>query len=144
MTTVVDKLTGEQLAESLLQGVEDEQVEAATRLMGAYRGGYWLRRLVEDRSLAVVSRFALINRTGNHPSVEWEAVQLLLMRNPGIFRASDSELAMLEIAVSLAVDYPVRLGSALCAMDGTEFGLVLQALRGAGPGWLAHVPADRS
>ncbi|MBH1937786.1 hypothetical protein I5Q34_26530 [Streptomyces sp. AV19] len=134
-------MTGEQLAESLLRGVDDEQTEAATRLLGAYRSGYWLRRLAEDQGLAMVSHFPLVNRSGNHPSVEWEAVQILLARSPALFRASDSELAILEIAVSLAADLPIRLGTALCAMDSTELELVLKALKDAGPGRLIPLPS---
>ncbi|MEU9274882.1 hypothetical protein [Streptomyces sp. NPDC048341] len=38
-TTVTDGRTGEQLAEELLQGVGNEQMRAATRLLGAHRNG---------------------------------------------------------------------------------------------------------
>ncbi|MEV5598957.1 hypothetical protein [Streptomyces sp. NPDC052496] len=48
VTTVADDTTGEQLADSLLQGVGNEQMRAATKLLGRHRDGYWLRRFLSE------------------------------------------------------------------------------------------------
>ncbi|PJM98484.1 hypothetical protein CG740_35075 [Streptomyces sp. CB01201] len=71
---------GQQLAEELLLDVGNEYMQAATRFLGAHRGGYWLRRFEEDQELAVAAGGPLIDRDGRHPSVDWSAVGRLLTR----------------------------------------------------------------
>lgn len=132
-TTVADDRTGEQLAESLLEGVGDEGMRAATRLLGAHRNGFWLRRLLEQEaelSAAGTGR-PVIDRSGPHPSVGWDAIGLLLVDQPWVIQASRSEMAVLEVAASLVRRCGVQLGSVVDAVDGGEFQLILGALQSA-------------
>ncbi|MER7577905.1 hypothetical protein [Streptomyces sp. NPDC126514] len=52
MMTATDDMTGGELAESLLRDVGNERMRAATRLLGAHRNGFWLRRFLDDHELA--------------------------------------------------------------------------------------------
>lgn len=134
VTTVADDRTGEQLAEGLLQGVGNEQMRAATRLLGAHRNGYWLRRFQTDRELAAAAGRELIDRSGTHPSVDWDAVGLFMVDQPWVFRCSDSELAMLKFAASLVGRCGVQLQRVVQAVDETELRLILRALEEAAYG----------
>ncbi|MGW4186244.1 hypothetical protein ACWEK2_29245 [Streptomyces albidoflavus] len=131
VTTVADDRTGEQLAESLLEGVGAEGMRAATRLLGAHRNGFWLRRLLEQEakwSAAGAGR-PVIDRSGPHPSVGWDAIGLLLVDQPWVIQASRSEMAVLEVAASLVRRCGVQLGSVVEAVDEDEFRLILRALQ---------------
>ncbi|MYX48524.1 hypothetical protein [Streptomyces sp. SID8385] len=131
MTTVADDRTGEQLAESLLKNVGNEGMRAATRLLGAHRNGFWLRRLLEQEPQlsAVGSGRPVIDRSGPHPSVGWDAIGLLLVDQPWVIQASHSEMAVLEVAASLVRRCGVQLGSVVEAVDEDEFQLILRALQ---------------
>ncbi|MFJ2193693.1 hypothetical protein ACIOJE_38055 [Kitasatospora sp. NPDC087861] len=130
-------ISGAALAEDLLQGVGNEQMRAATRLLGAHRNGYWLRRFIGDQELAAATAdHPLIDRDARRPSVDWDAVGLVLLDKPWILKASSSEKAVLEIAASLLNRCGVQLGRVLRAVDGREFRLILDALAEAG-----HSPA---
>lgn len=72
-------ITGKELADDLLQGVSSEQMRAATRLLGAHHDGYWLRRFFEDQELADAAGQPLLDHAGPHPSIDWNAVGLLLL-----------------------------------------------------------------
>ncbi|SEE59936.1 hypothetical protein SAMN04490357_7720 [Streptomyces misionensis] len=135
MTTVADGRTGEQLAEELLQGVGNEGMRAATRLLGAYRDGYWLRRLLENEAeWSAAADKPVIDRSGTHPSVDWDSIGLLMLDRPWVLRSSHSEMAMLEVAASLVRRCAVQLGSVVQAVDDDEFRLILRALREAAYG----------
>ncbi|MFJ5952573.1 hypothetical protein [Streptomyces noursei] len=69
MLNATDTMTGEQFAEDLLNGVGNECMQAATRFLGAHRGGYWPRRFEEDQELTAAAGCPLIDRGGRHPSV---------------------------------------------------------------------------
>ncbi|WP_018569499.1 hypothetical protein [Streptomyces sp. PsTaAH-124] len=129
VTTVADDRTGELLAEDLLQGVGNEGMRAATRLLGAHRNGYWLRRLLEEE--AELSAFVgpVVDRSGTHPSVSWNTIGQLLLSRPCALRCSHSELIMLEVAASLASRCAVQLGAVVQAVDEDEFRLILRALQ---------------
>ncbi|MFJ4745401.1 hypothetical protein [Streptomyces sp. NPDC088775] len=135
MTNTVDTTTGEQLAEDLLQGVGNEYMQAATRFLGAHRGGYWLRRFEEDQELAAAAGSPLIDRDGRHPSVDWSAVgRLLTLTGSPVTRSSRSEALVLEFAASLVGECPVQLRPFLQVFDDAEFTAALQALRAARDG----------
>ncbi|WP_071330921.1 hypothetical protein [Streptomyces sampsonii] len=131
VTTVADDRTGEQLAESLLEGVGNEGMRAATRLLGAHRNGFWLRRLLEQEAewSAAGTGQPVIDRSGPHPSVGWDAIGLLLFDQPWVIQASRSEMAVLEVAASLVRRCGVQLGSVVEAVDEGEFQLILRALQ---------------
>ncbi|MET7543803.1 hypothetical protein [Streptomyces sp. NPDC005507] len=132
MTT--DIITGAELAETLLKGVGNEQMQAATRLLGAHREGYWLRRLLEEQTLTASANQPVgpvIDRTGAHPSVDWNAVGLILLTQPWVLQCSSSELAVLEFAASLVGKVGVNLHKALSAVDARELELLLKAMREA-------------
>ncbi|MFI7020150.1 hypothetical protein [Streptomyces sp. NPDC050164] len=129
-TMVEDGRTGGQLAEELLQGVGNEGMRAATRLLGAHRNGYWLRRLLEDEAeLSVAADKPVIDRRGTHPSVDWDTIGLLMISRPGALKCSRSEMAMLEVAASLVSRCAVQLGEVVQAVDESELRLVLRALQ---------------
>ncbi|MCX4481818.1 hypothetical protein OOK44_36185 [Streptomyces cellulosae] len=130
VTTVADDRTGEQLAEDLLQGVGNEGMRAATRLLGAHRNGFWLRRLLEDEAeLSAAADKPVIDRSGTHPSVDWDAIGLLMLSRPGALKCSRSEMVMLEVAASLVRRCAVQIGSVVQAVDNDEFRLILRALQ---------------
>ena len=133
--TVTDDTTGEQLTERLLQGGGNEQMRAATRLLGAHRNGYWLRRfLQEEREFTAAGERAPIDRSGAHPSIDWTTLGLLLLDSPWVFPCSDSELAVLKFAVSLVGRCGVQLQGVIQALDDAEFRLAVRALQEAAYG----------
>ncbi|MEF3118919.1 hypothetical protein [Streptomyces chrestomyceticus] len=133
--TVTDETTGQQLTESLLQGVGNEQMRAATRLLGAHRDGYWLRRLLRDEAtLSAAAGRSVIDRSARHPSVDWDTLGHLLLARPGALKCSSSELAVLEVAASLVSCCPVQLGTVFRAVDSHELGLILTVLEEAAYG----------
>ncbi|MFC6370555.1 hypothetical protein, partial [Nonomuraea thailandensis] len=130
VTMVADDRTGEHLAEDLLQSVGNEGMQAATRLLGAHRNGYWLRRLLEEEAeLSAAGNRPIIDRSGTHPSVGWDAIGLLLVDQPWVIQASRSEMAVLEVAASLVRRCGVQLGAVVEAVDENEFRLILRALQ---------------
>ncbi|MGW0999199.1 hypothetical protein ACWD5V_39230 [Streptomyces sp. NPDC002523] len=138
VTTVADDRTGEQLAESLLQGVGNEWMRAATRLLGRHRDGYWLRRFLTEQD-AQPEHLQYVDRSGTHPSVNWIGLAHRLMNEfpltetPPI-QGSRSELAVLRIASSLTGAAPLNLKAALDALDETELRLVQRAITEAATG----------
>ncbi|WP_089107895.1 hypothetical protein [Streptomyces hyaluromycini] len=133
--TVTDETTGGQLAASLLLGVGNEEMRAATRLLGEHRDGYWLRRFLdEEQTLTAATDQKVIDRSGTHPSVDWTAAGLLLVDSPSTLPASESKLAVLKFAVSLAGRGSVTLQSVVRALDEHEFRLALRALQEAAYG----------
>ncbi|MET4647549.1 hypothetical protein ACFVW5_22860 [Streptomyces sp. NPDC058232] len=128
-------ITGKELADDLLQGVSSEQMRAATRLLGAHHDGYWLRRFFEDQELADAAGRPLLAHAGPRPSIDWNAVGLLLLADrPPARKASSSELAVLEFAASLVGRAPIQLQRVIHAVDDTEFRLLLRALMAAAYG----------
>ncbi|MDX3025386.1 hypothetical protein [Streptomyces acidiscabies] len=135
VTVTSESTTGKELAESLLQGVGNEQMRAATRLLGAHRGGFWLRRLLDQEAeLTAAADKPVIDRSGTHPSIDWDAIGLLMLSRPSAFNGSSSELAVLEVAASLVTRCVVQLGQVIRAVDDTEFRLILRALQEAAYG----------
>ncbi|MCY0954169.1 hypothetical protein [Streptomyces sp. H27-S2] len=124
----MNETTGAELAAKLLHDVSDEQVRAATRLLGSHQDGFWLRRFTGDRELTNLVDRPLIDKTAG---IDWEALTRL-MRTPGWSRrASAGEIAVLEFAVSLVGDCAVNLRQVVHAVDDSEFQLLLGALREA-------------
>ncbi|GGZ84149.1 hypothetical protein [Streptomyces rubiginosohelvolus] len=129
MAAATDDATGEQLAEDLLKGIGNEGMRAATRLLGAHRDGFWLRRLLEEEAeLSAAADKPVIDRAGSHPSVDWDTIGLLMISRPGALKCSRSEMAVLEVAASLVSRCAVQLGEVVRAVDETEMWLILQAL----------------
>lgn len=130
MANATDTTTGEQLAEELLQGVGNEGMRAATRLLGAHRDGFWLRRLLDDEAeLSAAADKPVIDRRGVHPSVDWDTIGLLMLDRPWVLKCSRSEMAMLEVAASLVSRCAVQLGAVVQAVDEDELRLILRALQ---------------
>ncbi|MER6913985.1 hypothetical protein ABT354_20120 [Streptomyces sp. NPDC000594] len=135
MTSISESITGEQLADSLLQGVGAEPMRAATTLLGRHRGGFWLRRFLDqEQELTTAADKPVIDRRGTHPSVDWDAIGLLMLSRPLAFGGSSSELAVLEVAASLVNRCGVQLGQVIRAVDDSEFRLVLRAMQEAAYG----------
>ncbi|MFB7852781.1 hypothetical protein ACFC34_38005 [Streptomyces sp. NPDC056053] len=127
--------TGAELAADLLRGVGNENMRAATRLLGAHRGGFWLRRLLEqEHELTAAADKPVIDRTGTHPSIDWDTIGLLMLSRPSAFKSSTSEMAVLETAASLVSRCPVQLGEVIRAVDESELRLILRALEEAAYG----------
>ncbi|WP_331721792.1 hypothetical protein OG596_38595 (plasmid) [Streptomyces sp. NBC_01102] len=130
-----DSTTGAELAAGLLQGVGNENMRAATRLLGAHRGGFWLRRLLEqEQELTAAADKPVIDRTGTHPSIDWDTIGLLMLSRPSAFKSSTSEMAVLETAASLVSRCPVQLGEVIRAVDESELRLILRAVDEAAHG----------
>lgn len=134
MTVVSDSTTGEELAERLLEGVVNEPMRAATKLLGAHSDGYWLRRLTNDQELAALIDHPLIDLSGPCPTVDWDGVGHLL-KTPGWSRGTTrSQTAALEFAASLVSRCPVQVGRVSHAVDDAEFQLFLRAMEEASYG----------
>ncbi|MGW8730548.1 hypothetical protein ACWGNF_31480 [Streptomyces sp. NPDC055808] len=130
-----DDATGGQLAEDLLKGIGNEAMRAATRLLGAHRGGFWLRRLLEDEAeLSKAADKPVIDRSGSSPSIDWNTMGLLMLSRPSAFKSSTSEMAVLETAASLVSRCPVQLGEVIRAVDEKELRLILKAVEEAAYG----------
>jgi hypothetical protein len=127
-------MPGAELADSLLRSVGNERMRAATRLLGAHRDGLWLRRFLEDRELADAARRPLIDRSGAHPSVDWDALGRLMLTLGWSRRASGSEVAVLEFAASLVGSGAVQLQRVILAVDEEELRLLVRALEEAAYG----------
>lgn len=124
---------GMALAEAMVRGVAGGEERAATRLLGAHRDGYWLRRFAEeDRTRSEGP--PLIDRTGTHPAVDWAAVGLRLFDVRRSLTASTSEIAVLECATSLVGRCGVTLRQVLRAVDDNEFRLITRAMTEAAYG----------
>ncbi|MBT2529805.1 hypothetical protein J7E91_31625 [Streptomyces sp. ISL-99] len=134
MSVASDRATGEELAESLLEGVVNEPMRAATKLLGAHGDGYWLRRLTDDQELAGMVDHPLIDFSGRYPMVDWDGVGHLL-ETPGWSReVSRSQAAVLEFAASLVNRCPVQIGRISHAVNDAEFQLLLGAMEEASYG----------
>ncbi|MEU2870425.1 hypothetical protein ABZ769_14650 [Streptomyces olivoreticuli] len=124
---------GMALAEAMVHGVGSGEMRAATRLLGAHRDGYWLRRFAEEDGPAPGGP-SLIDRSGPHASVDWTAVGRRLFDVPWALTASRSELAVLECATSLVGRCGVTLQQVLRAVDDNEFRLITRAMTEAAYG----------
>ncbi|WP_327419680.1 hypothetical protein [Streptomyces sp. NBC_01233] len=132
MTLTSEGTTGMELAQGLLQGVGNEWMRAATRLLGKHRDGYWLRRFLDDQD-PQPDHLLYIDRTGTRPSMNWSGISQRLMgefplTDKVMIQGSRSEMAMLRIAVSLVGAAPVTLQTVLDALDEREFRLVQAAM----------------
>ena len=123
MNTTVTS-TGPGLAEALLKDIGNEQMQAAARLLGAHRDGYWLRRFTEEAALAMA-----IDRSDENPSLAWDAIGPMLL--DGTLKASSSEMAVLRFAASLVRECEIQLGAVLHCVDEAEAALLVQALAAA-------------
>ncbi|MFD3680226.1 hypothetical protein [Streptomyces sp. NPDC058613] len=139
MRAVVDGTTGEQLAEDLLRGVGNKWMQAATRLLGHHRDGYWLRRFLDGQD-PQPEHLQYVDRSGTHPSVNWLGIAHRLMNEfpmaddvPPI-QGSRSEMAMLRIAVSLTGVTPLNLKASLEVLDEAELRLFQRAITEAATG----------
>ncbi|MFF9526926.1 hypothetical protein ACF1DV_33860 [Streptomyces achromogenes] len=73
---------------------------------------------------------SLIDGTGRHPSVAWDAVgYLLTLTGSPVTRSSRSEARVLEFAASLVGQCPVQLRPFLQVFDDAEFTAALRAMR---------------
>lgn len=103
---------------------------AATRLLGAHCNGYWLRRLLEEEPRRTeAADKPVIDRNGRHPSVDWDAIGLLMLSSPYVFNSSRRELAVREAVASLVSRCGVQLGTVAQAVDDHEVQLILRALQ---------------
>ncbi|MBT2509416.1 hypothetical protein J7I98_26755 [Streptomyces sp. ISL-98] len=129
-----DDMTGEELADSLLRDVGNERMRAATRLLGAHRDGFWLRRFLDDQELSDAAGNPLIDSSGTHPSVDWTALGRLMLTLGWSRRSSSSEVAVPEFAASLVGSGAVQLQQVIQAVDEGEFRLLVRALEEAAYG----------
>ncbi|MFD7615802.1 hypothetical protein [Streptomyces sp. NPDC059802] len=134
--TAIDTDSGPALAESLLHGIGNENWQAATRLLGAHRDGYWLRRFLTDEPVASGlwgSPRVITSADDDSPSIDWGVISGQLAANAGHWpKASSSESAMLQVAASLMGKWAVDLLHVVHVLDDTELRLVLRALAEVG------------
>ncbi|WP_412075614.1 hypothetical protein ACLF6K_06790 [Streptomyces xanthophaeus] len=118
------QLTGAWL-EPGLRPVGDRRERAATRLLGAYRDGVWLRRFAvvqkpfnRPRVLRGEQNRPILDLTVDRPRIDWDAVHHLLADPCSWVRqAADGELAVLLFAASLVGPVPVSLESITQALS---------------------------
>ncbi|WP_329460863.1 hypothetical protein [Streptomyces sp. NBC_01431] len=118
---------GQELAHCLLYGVEDVSARVATRLLGQHRSGYWLRQFCVPAADAPSGLWYVLDLAQSPPSVNWWHVCAAL-QDRACFRESAADLAMLEIAASIAGPHRVNLRAALGLLDDQEQALALDAL----------------
>ncbi|MFF2411769.1 hypothetical protein [Streptomyces sp. NPDC058092] len=131
--TAIDTDSGPALAESLLHGVGNENWQAATRLLGAHRDGYWLRRFLDMATIPIWDTPPIIDRSGTHPCIAWNSLGGRLNMSGGDWpKASSSEIAVLQVAASLMGEWQVDLRRVIYALDDDELRLVLRAIAEVG------------
>ncbi|MEU9849220.1 hypothetical protein [Streptomyces sp. NPDC047985] len=135
--TTIDATGGAAIAESLLRGIGNENWQAATRLLGEHRDGYWLRRFLTDEPAVLSGLWGspeLITSTdADSPSIDWEVVGAKLAANAGNWpKASSSESAILQVAASLMGKWRVDLLRVVHVLDDAELRLVLRTLAEVG------------
>ncbi|MER5618112.1 hypothetical protein [Streptomyces sp. NPDC002215] len=112
--------------------MDDEGMRAATRLLGRYRNGYWLRRFLDEAPQR--EHLQSIGRTGPYPKVFWPWISVRLASERSVcspiepFKASSSELAVLRTASSLAGGTAIVLKDVLEVLDGSELMTVQQVI----------------
>ncbi|GGT00663.1 hypothetical protein GCM10010156_68440 [Planobispora rosea] len=101
-------------------------VEAAVELLAHH--GTWLHRR-DFLRMAVEYAPATYGQTP-YASISWDTLHSALFN--GLLPCSNSEAAVLRIALSLAEGHPVDLGPAITRLDRTNLAYVLAAIRHAG------------
>jgi hypothetical protein len=123
------------MAESLLRGIGNENWQAATRLLGAHRDGYWLRRFLDTNlpTIPIWGTPPIIDRSGAHPCIAWDSIGRRLTMSGGDWpKASSSEIAVLQVAASLMGEWTLDLRRAIHALNDVELRLVLRAIAEVG------------
>ncbi|MFD3970378.1 hypothetical protein [Streptomyces cyaneofuscatus] len=90
-----------------LAGGKEEQ--AAVSLLSDYRGGLWMRRFAVDQTprnrpwiIHHEHDRPLIDLSSDQPRVDWNAIcHLVTDKSSWVYRASESEIAILRFAASL-------------------------------------------
>lgn len=127
----------------------DKQEQAAVQLLRDYRDGLWMRRFAADQTPCnrpwIMHREhdrPIIDLSSELPRLDWNAISHLVTdRSSWVYRASESEIAVLQFAASL-VGTSVSLQSITRALarslqfsddDEDEYGMELlqRALREA-------------
>lgn len=121
----------EGLRARLTEGCGSEPYLAAVGLLAAFKDGFWLRRLTQPGARGEFIEVAESGRPGKYyVTVNFEAVCLPL--SSGILGASSSELAVLQVACSIADrEHPVSLHYVARHLNDHHLRLVFEALREA-------------
>ncbi|OXY89639.1 hypothetical protein [Streptomyces diastatochromogenes] len=119
------------LARQLVESVGNHQRRRATVVLASFRGGYWLRRFIEEPALGAVEP------PDRPTAVNWAGV-LELLRTPELLDDHRREpgtmgphLTVLEIAASLAAGHPLDLRRAAMQLSGAEWRDVLLRMESA-------------
>lgn len=101
-------------------------------VLASFRGGYWLRRFIEEPALS-----AAVEPYDRPTSVNWAGV-LKLLRTPELLDDNrrgpgtmGPHLTVLEIAASLAAGHPLDLRRAAMQLSGAEWRDVLLRMESA-------------
>ncbi|MBG0819318.1 hypothetical protein HS048_00875 [Planomonospora sp. ID91781] len=105
-------------------------VEAAVELL--VRHGTWLHR--SDFLRMAVEYVPAVYSRAPYTVISWDTLHSALFN--GLLPCSNSEAAILRIALSLAEGHPVDLGPAVARLDRANLAYVLAAIR--------HANGDRS
>ncbi|MFE2103852.1 MULTISPECIES: hypothetical protein [unclassified Streptomyces] len=119
------------MARQLVESVGNHQMRRATVVLASFRGGYWLRRFIEEPALDAVEPY------DRPTSVNWAGV-LKLLRTPALLDDNRREpgtmgphLTVLQIAASLAAGHPLDLRRAAMQLSGAEWRDVLLRMESA-------------
>lgn len=126
---VHDQKHGEELLQHWMFG--NARTKAATRLLGAYRDGHWLRLISgEDEEFLEAATVPLVvYRYGEPPIIDWNAMEMNC--DPGLFTGDATDFAVVEVAVSLVCERSVNLCNLVETVDMETMELICQALRAA-------------
>ncbi|MFJ9845885.1 hypothetical protein ACIRYZ_36670 [Kitasatospora sp. NPDC101155] len=122
---------GLELASHLLVGEHDAYERIAVQLLGRHGGGRWLRALcVPDRPELDAGLADVIDLRESPVRLNWRLLAAAL-QVPQAFRQPADDLAMLEIATSIAGPHRVNLRSALSALHPDDRRLAAAAVQEA-------------
>lgn len=110
------------LARQLVESVGNHQMRRATVVLASFRGGYWLRRFIEEPALGAVEphdRPTLVNWAGVLKLLRTPELLDDNRRGPGTM---GPHLTVLEIAASLAAGRPSTCAGRPCSFPGRNGG----------------------
>ncbi|MFJ2742701.1 hypothetical protein ACIO3O_23890 [Streptomyces sp. NPDC087440] len=133
MTDTVEDTAGTALAQVLVERVTDPCKRTATRLLGSYADGYWLRRHQDEAVLSREADLPVLHRAGGATCMDFDAIGLLLLAGPAALGGSPADVAVLEIAASLTTRCGVQLGQTVQHVSAADWTLILGAFAEISP-----------
>ncbi|WP_327170012.1 hypothetical protein [Streptomyces subrutilus] len=125
------------LLSEVIDGIGNEQMIAASRLLARHDEGFWLRRFLDDPRDSHDGVVEIPNSDncqtyhgGPVRHLDWMRIGERLRM--GTFEASSSEEAILAVAASLVGHHEINLRRILSMLDGDQVDLVTRAIAEAG------------